>query len=74
MNMDILICIMLLRYSLKIKNGVGFYGIEMDSILRNNLIPCIGKKYLVSKCFRKALIETVCCIEGLDIFTQGHLS
>ena len=39
MNMDILICIMLLRYSLKIKNGVGFYGIEMDSILRNNLIP-----------------------------------
>ena len=73
MNMDILMCIMLLRYSLKIKNGVGFYGIEMDSILRNSLIPGIGKN-LDWKCFRKALIETVCCIERLDIFTQGHSS
>ena len=39
--MDILICIIIFRYSLKIKNGVGFYGIEIDSILRKKVI---GKK------------------------------
>ena len=49
--MDILI-IIILRYNLKIKNGVGFYGIEVDSILRNNLIPWKKQNNWNSKAIR----------------------